>query len=140
MHSCLACSGLQLLFQTCIWGSCQDTQGTTASCYKVLLCAGRAQPGRAGSGLCQRGSVIQRVWPVEGCWGSHCMLPSLHTRDGGLAACLWSRTSWVFLLSWMSAVLGLWMWLVCWAEPWVTTEHPSSACLFAVADAAGVCF
>lgn len=52
-HSCLACSGLQLLSQTRIWGSCQDTQGTTASCYRVLLCTGRAQPGRAGSGLCQ---------------------------------------------------------------------------------------
>lgn len=66
-HSCLACSGLQLLFQTRIWGSCQDTRGTTASCYKVLLCADRAQPSGAGSGLYQHSAVVQRVWLVEGC-------------------------------------------------------------------------
>lgn len=56
-------------------------------------------------------------------WGSHCVLPSPHAQHGELAACLRNRTSCAFLLSWMSAELGLWMWLVCWAEPWVTSEH-----------------
>lgn len=90
-----------------------------------------------GAGL---GSASIVLWySVFGQWRG-AEVHTVNTQHGELAACLWNRTSRGFLLSWMSAVLGLWMWLVCWAEPWVTTEHPGSACLFAVADAAGVCF
>lgn len=95
----------------------------TGSCFV------QAELSPAGLGLGSASAVVQRVWPVEGCWGSHGVLPSLHTQHGELAACLWNRTSWGFLLSWMSAVLGLWVCLLCWAEPWVTSEHPGSACL-----------